>query len=92
MRPVLVIVGNILVYQAFQMLSIENDYMIEQIPPAATNPALSDAILPRTLKTGAHRLDTEAINGADDFLVKVGGSIEDRIFWRGIVGNASRNC
>jgi hypothetical protein len=41
------------------MLFVENDDVIEQFPPASTDPALGHPILPRTLVTGPQRLNPD---------------------------------
>ena len=85
-RAILMIVTDVLVHQAFQMTLIQNNDMIEQIPAAITNPALSNAVLPRTSEAGSFRLDAQSLDGTDDVLIEVRGPIEDQILRRGIVG------
>jgi hypothetical protein len=48
MSSVLVKVADVMFHKALQMKFIENDHVVEQIPAAATNPALGNAVLPRT--------------------------------------------
>ena len=48
MRSVFVVIAHVLKHEPFQMPFIENDHVVEQIPAAATNPALGNAVLPRT--------------------------------------------
>ena len=48
MRPVFVIIANVLPHQAFQMPLIQNNYMVKQIASAVADPALGHAVLPRT--------------------------------------------
>lgn len=86
MRPVFVVVGDVFVHQAFQMSLAEDDHMVEQVPPAAADPTLGNAILQWALEAGPRWLDAEAFHGVDDFLIKVGGSIKDQVGRRGIVG------
>jgi hypothetical protein len=57
MCPVVVVVTDVFVHQAFQMPFIENDHMVEQITVAVTGPTLGNAILPRTSVAGSLRLD-----------------------------------
>ena len=52
MRSIFVVVTDVLIHQAFQMTSIEDDHMIEQIPAAVANPALCNTVLPRTPEAG----------------------------------------
>jgi hypothetical protein len=43
-RPVLVIITNVLVHEAFQMTPVNNDHMVYQIPAATPNPALRHTV------------------------------------------------
>jgi hypothetical protein len=52
MRSVVVIVTDVLVHEALEMLFIQNDHMIEQISTAAANPPFCNAVLPRTSEAG----------------------------------------
>ena len=52
MRPVVVMVADILAHQPFQMPSIENDHMVEEIPAAVADPTLGDTVLPRASEAG----------------------------------------
>ena len=45
-RPVIMVIADVLVHQALQVAFIENDYVIEQIPAATANESLRHAILP----------------------------------------------
>src|ERR1700690_3603480 len=71
MRPVVVIVTDILVHQTLQMAFIHNNHMVEQITSAVADPALCDTVLPRTSEAGSIRLNAKALHGRDDFLVEV---------------------
>jgi len=46
------VVADVFIHQPSQMLLIHYDHVVKQFPSAATNPSLSDAILPRTSETG----------------------------------------
>jgi hypothetical protein len=59
MRPVLVVVADVLIHQALQMAFIENDHMVKQIAAAVANPVLSNVILPQTSITCPPGLDTK---------------------------------
>jgi hypothetical protein len=86
MCSVAVVVPNVLIHQSFQMTSIEDDHMIEQIAAAVANPALSNPVLPRTPEAGPFRLDTQSLDGTDDLFIKVSRPIENQIPRGGIVG------
>ena len=86
MRPVFLVVTDVFLHQAFQMTLIQNNYMVEQIPTAIPDPALGNAVLPRTSETGPFRLDAQRLDGTDDVLIEVRCPIEDQILRRRIVG------
>jgi hypothetical protein len=52
MRPVVVIVADVFVHQAFQMPFIKNDHVVEQIAAAVADPPLGNTVLPRTAEAG----------------------------------------
>ena len=85
MRPVLVVVADVLVHQAFQMAFIQNDHMVEQIAAAVANPALGNAVLPRTSITCPLGLDAKDFHGIDQFLIELRAAIKDQITRRGVV-------
>ena len=75
------VVTDILVHQASLMTLIENDYMIEQVPTAVANPALSNAVLPRTPEAGSFGLEVQCLDGTDDLsIVEVRGPVKDQVF------------
>ena len=47
MRPVLVIIADVITHQAFQMAFVDYDHMIEQFAPTASDEPFRNAILPR---------------------------------------------
>ena len=59
MSPVIVVVADVLVYQALQVAFIENDHMIEQIAAAASDESFGNAVLPGALQAGALGLNAE---------------------------------
>src|SRR5664279_4057236 len=54
-RSVVVIIGNILGEESLQMAFIQRDHVVEQVAAAASDPTLSDAILPGTPNRGTDR-------------------------------------
>jgi hypothetical protein len=60
MSPVLVVIVEELREQSPQMIFIEHDDMIEQLPPTGPHPAFGHAILPGTLHTRSQGLDLHA--------------------------------
>ena len=71
MCSVVMVVPDVLNHQAFQITLIEDDHMIEQIPAAVANPALSNAVLPRTPEAGPFRLDTQSLDSTDDLFINL---------------------
>jgi hypothetical protein len=53
MRSVFVVIADVLAHQSLQMPFVEHDDVVEQIPSTVANPALCNAVLPRTAKAGS---------------------------------------
>ena len=85
MRPIPVVIADVVTHEAFQMMFVEYDHMIKQFATAAANEPFRNAILPGTSETGPFRLDTEALYGTDDVAVEIRGPIKDQVFGRAIV-------
>ena len=85
MRPVLVVVADVLIHQAFEMPFIENDHVIDQIAAAIADPTFGDTVLPRTPEAGSLLLDAEALYGIDHFFIELCAAIKDQIARRGVV-------
>ena len=85
MRPVLVIIADVVIHEAFQMVFIEYDHMIEQFAPTAADEPFRNAILPRASDASPFRLDAEALDGIDYVAVEIRGPIKDQVFGRAIV-------
>jgi hypothetical protein len=86
MCSVVVIVADVFGEKALEMMFVEHDDMIEQVPSAVTDKAFSDPILPRAAEAGSLWLNAEALDSADGFFVEVGPAIEDQILGRRVVG------
>jgi hypothetical protein len=78
MSPVLVVITNVVLQQPSQVSLIQNNHVIEQVAPYAANPALGNAVLPRTAKCGANRLAAHHLHGRDHIGTELGGPIEDQ--------------
>ena len=52
MRSVFTVITNVIVDQAFQIPFMENNPMVEQIPPAIANPTFCNTVLPQTSEAG----------------------------------------
>jgi hypothetical protein len=85
MRPVVVVVADVLGRQSLQVAFVKHDHMVEQITTAVPDPALGDAILPRASEARLLGLDAEVLYRAGDLFVEVLGAVEDQITRCGIV-------
>src|ERR1017187_6280730 len=88
MRPVLMVVTDVLTHQSFQMPFVENDDMVEQVPAAVADPALRDAVLPWTSEAGSLGLNANALHRVDHFFIEVCTAIKDQEFG----GRVIRKC
>ena len=85
MRPVVVIVTDVFVHQAFQVPLIQDNHVVEQIPAAVANPTLGNAVLPWTSETRPLGLDAETLHCLDYFSIEVCATIKDQELWSRIV-------
>ena len=77
MRPVVMVIAEVFVHQAFQMALIENDDMIEQVSATASYETFANAILPWSLKAASLRLNAEVPDGFEDLFVEVRSAVKD---------------
>ena len=73
MTAIFVVVAKVRTHKPDKMISVKDDHVIEQLPPAAAYPSLRDAILPRTAASSAAWFDTHGLDESDHL------SAEDRI-------------
>jgi len=59
MHPVFVVIADVLIHEAFQTVFVDDDHTVKQVAAAVANPALSNAVLPRTTETGPLVLDAK---------------------------------
>ena len=86
MGAILEIVKDVFVDQAFEMAPIENDRMVEQIPPAGAYPAFRNAVLPWTSETGALGLNAETLHSFDHFIVELRAAIKNHVAGDRVIG------
>src|ERR1022692_203096 len=93
MSLVLVVITDVLSQQPSQVPLIENDHVIEQVPPHTANPPLRNSVLPRTAECSATRLAAHRLHGRDYIGAELGVPIEDqkslRLFAAFQIGRAS---
>jgi hypothetical protein len=82
-----VIVVHVLSHEMLEMPLVKCDDVIEQLPAATGDEALSDSILPRAAEVSPLRLNAEALDGIYDLIAEVGGPIKDQIPRRFVVGD-----
>src|SRR5215472_17759771 len=70
MRPILVVIADILSHEPLQMPFIEDNHVIQQVSAATSNPALGDAVLPRAAEGCANWLAPQVLRGRDDIAAK----------------------
>ena len=70
MRSIFMVVPDVFVHQPFQMPLIHHDHMVDQITAAVANPALGNAVLPRTSEADPFGLDAEALHCVDHLLIE----------------------
>jgi len=85
-RPVVVVVADVLSHEALEMPFVEYDDVIEQVPAATADKAFCDSVLPRTSEAGPLRFDAEALDGADSLFVEIRSTVEDQITRSRVIG------
>ena len=76
MCPVLMVIEQIRRHQPFEMPLIQDDHMVQQIVPAASHPAFSDTVLPRTAKGRASCLASDVRHSRNHIGSKLCVSVE----------------
>jgi hypothetical protein len=66
MGSVFVVIVDVFFQQSSQMPLVQNDHVVKQLPAHTPNPALGDAVLPRTPKRGSDRFRAVLCDGRDD--------------------------
>ena len=86
MSPVLLVITDVFIHEAFQMPLIEYDYMVEQIAATVADESLCDAVLPGTAKAGLLRLNAETLDGVDYLFIELCAAIKDQVAGCRVVG------
>ena len=77
MSPVFVVIADVFSQQASQVPLVQYDYVAKQIPTHTPNPALGDAILPGTAKSGSDGFCAVLFDGRDDSCRELRVPVED---------------
>ena len=86
MRPVVVVVGDVVADKSTQVALADHDDVVEQFSTNASHPALGDAVLPGTPPAGPRRLDAEGLHRRDDLRGEARVPIEDQMARPGVEG------
>ena len=79
MGSIVMIVPDVFVHQPSEMPLIHHDHVVDQITAAVANPALGNAVLPRTSEAGPFGLDAEAFHRVDHLFIEVRCPVEDQV-------------
>jgi hypothetical protein len=63
-------------HKPFEMPLIQDDHVIKQIVPAASNPTFSNTVLPRTAKGRASWLASDVPHSRNDIISKLCVAVE----------------
>ena len=86
MSPVVMIVGDVVREEPLEMALVQRNDLVEQIAPAAADPAFRDSILPRALDRGLHATNCHGSNRSRYFQSILCVVIIDQELGRGLVG------
>jgi hypothetical protein len=73
---ILVVVLNLFRKKSFQVPFIDCNDVIEEIAPTTLDPALCDAVLPRTFVRGPHRTHPQGSDGCRNLQADFGVPVE----------------
>ena len=76
-RPVVMVVSDVLLHESFQMALVEHDDMVEEIAAASANPAFGHAVLPGTANGSANRDDAQTLYGLQNLTMESVLAIKD---------------
>jgi hypothetical protein len=75
----MVVVAHVVPEQPAKMRLVQRDDMVENLPPAASYPALRRAILPGRLDAGSFGLQTRRPQEVDDVLIELRVAIQNDV-------------
>jgi len=92
MGPVFVVIANVFFQQFSEMSLVQNNQVVEQVPSHTPDPALGNAVLPRTAKSSSDYLRAVVFDGRDDVSRELRVAVKDqKPVWL-IVPQASCSC
>ena len=86
MAAIFVVVVEVRAYKPDKMLPVKDNHMIEQLPSAAADPSLRDAILPWTSVSGAAGFDTHGLDESDHLGAEDRVTVEYQVVRRRVKG------
>ena len=86
MSSILVVIADVFSHEVFQMALVDDDRMVEQIPPTVANPSVGNTVLPRTSEAGPLGLNAEALYGVDHLRIETGPAVENQVAGRRVIG------
>src|SRR5580700_11130069 len=78
MRPIVVVVADVLSHQSFQMPLVQNDPVIQQVSAAASHPAFRNAVLPRATESSADGLASHLSHERQHVSAELGVAVEQQ--------------
>ena len=79
MNAILVVIAHVVTNQPAEMLFVQRDDVVEDLPTTTPHPAFGYAVLPRRPDTGAFGLQTRRLQESDDVGVKLRIAIQDGV-------------
>ena len=86
MGPVVMVIGDIIRDKPLEMALVQRNDLVEQLAPAAADPAFRDSILPRALDRCLHATNCHGSNRSGYFQSILCVVIIDEELGRGLVG------
>src|SRR6516162_2200534 len=85
MGSVLVVVAEVIFHQPSQMPLVQNNDVVQQVSTHASDPALRDAVLPRTSEGGSDGQDPLILHWRHDISVELRVTVENQELLRLVI-------
>jgi len=76
MRPIVMVVADVVSHEPFQVPLVQNDHVIQQVPSTASHRALRNTVLPRAAESGEHRQAAHLSRERHHVVAKLGVAVE----------------
>ena len=77
MSPIFVVIADVISHQPSQVPLVQDNHMVEQVTTYAPDPALRDAVLPRTSEGGSDRQHPVVLHSRHDVSIEYRIAIEN---------------